>query len=140
MSAADLAARFEAWWAAPDPATVGELFVDDVVLEQPVVRPIRGVARAVRFFEHLRTWLPELRGEVHRHVMVGDWLFIDWTMHARVGARPFSLAVVDRIRARGGRIAERRAYYDSFGFTMTILGRPRAWWPYARFLRRVLST
>jgi ketosteroid isomerase-like protein len=136
VPAPDLAAiarRFAEAWARPDPDRLVALLTDDVRLLQPVTPELRGKEAVRRDFAALLRWLPDMRGEIDAIAAGGDTLLIAFRLIFTVGGGPYELRVVDRIAARGDLIAEREAYFDSLGFFLTVLRRPRAWLGYLRY-------
>jgi ketosteroid isomerase-like protein len=74
-----------------------------------------------------------MRGTVDRSAVDGDVALIAWRLAFALGGRPFELRIVDRIVIADGLIREREAYYDSLGFMLVLLSRPRSWPGYWRY-------
>lgn len=129
--------RFAAAWANPRVERFVELLHPDVVLLQPVTRPIRGREAARAEFARLLHWLPDLRGTVDQTAVRDALALIAWRLVFTLGRRPYELRIVDRIVVADGLIREREAYYDSLALMIALLGRLSAWpgyWRYRGFL------
>lgn len=125
---------FASAWAHPEVERFVSLLHPDVVLLQPVTKPVRGKAQARAEFARLLRWLPDLRGTVdHTAIDAEEVALIAWRLRFTLGDRPFELRIVDRIVPLDGLVREREAYYDSLGFMMELLRRPRAWAGYWRY-------
>jgi len=120
-------------WAEPDLERFMALLHPDVVLLQPVTKPIRGREAARREFTRLLAWLPDMRGVVDHWSADDATALIAWRLRFTLARRPFELRMVDRIVVADGLIREREAYYDSLGFMIALLGRPSAWPGYWRY-------
>jgi hypothetical protein len=120
-------------WASPALECFMELLHPDVLLLQPVTRPIRGRDAARAEFARLLTWLPDLRGTVDRSAIDGDLALVAWRLAFTLGRQPVELRIVDRIVVADGLIREREAYYDSLGLMIMLLRRPSAWRGYWRY-------
>lgn len=134
MSAlAPLAKQFVNAWARPSLERFALLMHQDIVLRQPVTPPIRGRDAALHEFAKIMRWLPDLRGEVDETAQTGNTHLIAWRLGFSLAGRPYTLRIVDRIVEKEGLIGEREAYYDSLGFMLALLRRPRAWAGYLRY-------
>jgi hypothetical protein len=125
-------------WANPSLECFMELLHPDVLLLQPVTKPIRGREAARGEFARLLSWLPDLHGTVDRSAIDGELALIAWRLAFTLGRDPAELRIVDRIVVADGLIREREAYYDSLGLMITLLRRPSAWrgyWRYRGYLR-----
>ncbi len=125
--------RFARAWAHPHLDDFTALLHRDVRLLQPVTKPIIGRDAARVEFARLLAWLPDMCGTVDHSAITGDVALIAWRLAFTLGQRPFELRIVDRIVVADGLIREREAYYDSLGFMLVLLRRPRAWWGYWRY-------
>ena len=131
--AAAFVARFEKWWAAPDPAVLGGLLAPDIVLKQPIVAHTTNLAGAQRSFTRILAALPDLRVTVHHWAAQGDVVIIEFTLAGTLGGRPFAWANVDRFTVNADGLAtERVNYHDALALIGKILARPLGW---PRFLR-----
>jgi len=131
--------RFAAAWANPALDRFLELLHPQVRLLQPVTPPIVGRDAARAEFARLLQWLPDMRGTVDESATVDNVALIAWRLRFGLGGRPFELRIVDRLVISDGLIREREAYYDSLGFMIVLLRRPRAWpgyWRYRGYLPR----
>jgi ketosteroid isomerase-like protein len=130
---------FTAAWAHPDLERFMALLHPQVVLLQPVTKPIHGKDAARAEFARLLQWLPDMRGIVDRHAVDGDVALIVWRLVFGLGGRPYELRIVDRLVVADRLIREREAYYDSLGLMLALLGRPTSWagyWRYRGYLPR----
>lgn len=130
---------FTAAWAHPDLERFMALLHPDVLLLQPVTKPIRGKEAARVEFGRLLHWLPDLRGTVDRHAIDGEVALVAWRLVFGLGGRPYELRIVDRLVVAEGLIREREAYYDSLALMLALLGRPSSWpgyWRYRGYLSR----
>ena len=130
---AAIAAGFIDAWAKPTPDRLAALLTEDVLLLQPVTKPLRGKAAVREDFAKLLRWLPDMRGEIDAIADRGDTLLISFRLLFTLGGRPYELRVVDRIVGRGKLICEREAYFDSLGFMVAVLKRPSSWLSYLRY-------
>ena len=120
-------------WARPRVDDFVALLHPDVILLQPVTKPIRGREAARAEFTRLLRWLPDLHGTVDHAAADRDVALIAWRLAFTLGGRPVELPIVDRIVVDGGLIRERRAYYDSLALITKVLRRPSAWMGYFRY-------
>jgi ketosteroid isomerase-like protein len=130
---AAVAREFTEAWAHPDLDRFMALLHEDVLLLQPVTKPVRGKAAARREFGRMLTWLPDLRGTVDHWSASGSDLLVAWRLDFTLGGAPFALRIVDRIVVRDGLIGEREAYFDSLRFMLATIARPGAWLGYLRY-------
>jgi hypothetical protein len=129
--AAVFAERFGAGWAGGGPA---ERFVDhfaplctpQVLMIQPLSRPLRGVEGLRRMADALFEAMPDLRGEVLRWGETDDGVMIELRLRGTLDGRPLEWITLDRIILRGGLMVERRAYFDPTPLLPAMLSRPRA--------------
>jgi ketosteroid isomerase-like protein len=131
--------RFTQAWARPQLEHFMELLHPEVLLLQPVTRPIRGREAARTEFARLLQWLPDLRGTVDQSAVRGPLALIAWRLAFTLGRQPYELRIVDRIVVSDGLIREREAYYDSLRLMIAVIRRPRSWpgyWWYRGFLPR----
>jgi len=129
--------RFAFAWANPQLERFMELLHPDVLLLQPVTRPIRGRAAARAEFSRLLRWLPDLRGTVDQSAVRDAVALIAWRLAFTLGRQPYELRIIDRLVVSDGLIREREAYYDSLRLMLALLRRPRSWpgyWWYRGFL------
>ncbi len=131
--------RFTRAWASPQLDRFMELLHPEVLLLQPVTKPIRGREAARTEFARLLHWLPDLRGTVDDSAVNGPLALIAWRLRFTLGGAPYELRIVDRIVVSDGLIREREAYYDSLRLMLAVVSRPRSWrgyWWYRGFVRR----
>ena len=60
--------------------------------------------------------LPDMRLSVAEHAHADDVVFIRWVMHATGDHGPFEITGIDRIRVRGGQVAENVIVFDTATF------------------------
>jgi len=128
---------FTAAWAHPNLDHFMALLHPDVLLLQPVTKPIHGRDAARVEFAQLLGWLPDLRGTVDHTAATANIALIAWRLAFALGGKPYELRIVDRLVVEDGLIREREAYYDSLGLMIALLGRPSGWlgyWKYRSFL------
>ncbi len=126
-------AGFTQAWANPDLDRFMALLHPEVVLLQPVTKPIQGRDAARAEFAKLLDWLPDLCGTVDHASVDRDGALIAWRLVFGLGHKPYELRIVDRSVVADRLIREREAYYDSLGLMITLLGRPGAWPGYRRY-------
>jgi ketosteroid isomerase-like protein len=97
----------------------------DVLLIQPLTRPVRGVDGFRSLFAPLFRAMPDLRGEVLRWGETSDGVVIELRLSGTAGGRPLEWISCDRIVLEDGLIRERRAYYDPLPLLAAVLTRPR---------------
>jgi hypothetical protein len=139
--AAEFAERFAAGWEAGGPAdrfveAFAPLCTPQVLLIQPLSRPLRGVAGLRRMAEPLFEAMPDLRGEVLRWGPTDDGVMIELRLHGTLDGRPLEWITLDRIILRGGLMTERRAYFDPTPLLPAMLRQPRAALRLLRGMRR----
>ena len=134
----------EGWRAPTGPESFAdhfdELLTDDVRMIQPQVPTAVG-RRAFReqFVRPVFELIPDLHAEVHRWAADCDTALIEFTLSGTLGGRPVSWDCVDRVTLRGGRAAERRAYFDPTPLLAAVATRPRVWPRFARLQARQLG-
>ena len=106
----------------------------DVVLIQPLSRPVRGRDGFRRAFERLFRAIPDLRGVVHQWAPTRDGIMIEMTLEGTLGKRHIEWTLVDAIVLEGSLIRERRSYFDSLPLLRTVLHEPRIAWSLLRGL------
>jgi SnoaL-like domain len=108
---------FARFWAKPDAGLVAPVLTEDVVGRWPGRRePVRGVVEYTKALADLIAFLPDMRLEVAEHATNGDFVFIRWIMRATGAKGPFEMTGIDRIRLRGGLVAENIIRFDSAEF------------------------
>jgi hypothetical protein len=122
--AEDFVRRFAAAWADPSPERLGALAHPDVLLRQPMMRPIRGAAAWREAVRDLLDMAPDIRGEVLRWAASGPDLFVELTLRATFARRPYQWTLVDRIRLEEGLVRERVSYFDPLPLMLEGLKRP----------------
>ncbi|HMC69323.1 MAG TPA: nuclear transport factor 2 family protein [Mycobacteriales bacterium] len=108
--------RFEAAWAARDPALLQALFHPDAVVRQPPVRePFRG-DQVADYFTQVFAGIPGLRLTPVAWAARGDVVMIEWEITAPLGDDTVSWQGVDRFRLRDALAIDESVYYDSLRF------------------------
>lgn len=128
----DFVTRFAEFWSRPSPEGLPGLLHPDVVLVQPLVAPMIGIAAAQEDFRRIWTCLPDLRGHVDRWRGDSAALFIEFRLHARVGADAIEWPVVNRIVLDDGLAIERVTYFDPLVVLPGLLRHPSVWWRWLR--------
>ncbi len=118
---------FQSFWEAPSAERMGDLLRPDVLLLQPLARPLRGLAAARLEFGRIFRLMPDLRGEVDRWAAAGDALFIELRLSGTVGGSRVEWPVVDRFLLRDGMASERVSYFDPSRLASAFARRPRCW-------------
>lgn len=129
---ADFVARFADFWKTPSPERLAELLMEDVVLNQPLARPMHGLKAAQAEFTKIFGWLPDLRVDVDRWCGSGDTVFIEIRLRASFAGRLHEWPGVDVFTLRGDRAIERVTYYDSVPLALRLLRHPASWWGWWR--------
>lgn len=111
-------------WAKPTPDRLAGLLHPAVRLVTPLSPVVEGRDAARAEFARLLGLLPDLHAEVHRWGAHGDVVFIEFTLHARAGGRPFQWDVVDRFLLERGLARERVSYFDSLPLTKVFVRNP----------------
>ena len=133
--AADFVARFTETWADPSPERLNALLHPQGRLVQPLSKPLVGHDEHLAAWKRLFAQFPDLRAEVHDWAGSGELVFIEFTLKATIGGRPYSWPCTDRIRLEDGLVKERIAYFDPLPLVATVLRRPSAWPAFIRALR-----
>ena len=123
-SAEQFVTAFADAWAKPTPDGLAALLHPQVRLVAPLSRPVTGREAARAEFARLLGLLPDLHARVHRWGANGATIFIEFTLHASAGGRPFQWDVVDRFSVRDGLALERVSYFDSLPLTKVFLRNP----------------
>ena len=127
---AEFVERFKRFWAAPDPAALGELLHDDARLIQPLMPSMRSRAAYAEATRRLLAVMPDLHGRTRRWGETEDGVLIEHTLAGTLGGRQLSWDLTDRITLREGRVVERIAYFDPLPLVLAVITRPRAWLPF----------
>jgi hypothetical protein len=122
--AEDFVRRFAAAWADPSPECLEALAHPDVLLRQPMMRPVRGAAAWRETVRELLGLVPDLRGEVLRWAGSGQDLFIELALRGTLARRPYEWTLVDRIKLEDGLVRERVSYFDPLPLMLEGLKRP----------------
>lgn len=130
--AEDFVRRFSEFWRDPDPDRLGELLCADVRLVQPLAPETRGLRAAQAGFRRLFAGLPDLRGTVDRWSGDDDCVFIEFRLHATIGARRVEWPAVDRFFLDRAKATERVSYFDGLPLLLRLLASPRAAWRWWR--------
>ena len=133
VRAEDFVRRFAAYWRDPDPSTLDRILTDDVRLVQPLSATTHGLADAQASFRRLFALFPDLRGTVDRWRGDDMSVFIEFRLHATLGAGRIEWPAVDRFTLRGAKASERVSYFDGVPLAGRLLWHPRIAW---RALRR----
>ncbi len=118
--------RFAEVWKQPSPERLVALLHPDVVLYQPQSPAIRGKQAALREFERLFRWLPDLCGEVERWCGANGLVFIESYMRFPIG-RGVIVRTVDRFVLQQGLAIERAVYFNQLPLLAAIVSHPQVW-------------
>jgi ketosteroid isomerase-like protein len=127
---AEFVERFKRFWAAPDPAALGELLHDEAHLVQPLMPGARSRAAYAETMRRLLAVMPDLHGHTRRWGETEDGVLIEHTLAGTLGGKRLSWDLTDRITLRDGRVVERIAYFDPLPLLLAVITRPRAWLPF----------
>lgn len=94
----DVVAAFAAAWASPEPHAWDPILDEDVLLEQPMIRTVRGRAGWWSEVARLLALLPDLRAEVLDWSGSADRLFVHIRFTATLAGRPLDWSAVDVMR------------------------------------------
>ncbi|WP_371476678.1 nuclear transport factor 2 family protein [Kitasatospora sp. NBC_00315] len=112
--AADFADRWSAFWAEPDPASLGTLSHPEIVLHWPGrPEPIVGLDHWQAQVAGTLERFPDLRLRVTAHARSGSVVFIGWEATATVDGRTAVWEGVDRMRLVGGLVVESTVVFDT---------------------------
>jgi hypothetical protein len=120
-------AKFCQFWSAPSAADMTRLLTEDVVLVQPLSRPMRGLAAAQAKFSRIFAWVPDMRAEVDAWSSSGALLFIEFRLSGSYGKKRVVWHAVDRLRLRGAFACERVSYFDPSPILRAVARQPTAW-------------
>jgi hypothetical protein len=108
---------FEGFWAKPDPALVPAVLTEDVVGHWAGRdEPVRGREDYTACIAAIVEALPGMHLEVAEHAQSGEFVFIRWILHATGRHGAFQLTGIDRVRVRGGQVAENVIVFDTAAF------------------------
>jgi ketosteroid isomerase-like protein len=108
--------RWAAFWAAPDPARVGELAAADIELRYPgQPEPLRGLQAWRERVASIVERLPDVRLTVTAHATAGDVCFVSWRGTATAGGHPIAWEGIDRMRVRNGLVVDSLVAFDTGG-------------------------
>jgi hypothetical protein len=99
--------RFAAAWRSHDPEQLGALLHPDVVLEQPMMAPLRGRPAAVGALARFLELMPDLEITIDDAVRSDDVVFIAFRFAGTVGKRRVGWSLVDRIELQDGLVRSR---------------------------------
>jgi SnoaL-like domain len=118
---------FAQFWANPDPALVRGVLTEDVVGHWPGRdEPVRGREAYTACIAAIVEALPGMHMEVAEHARNRDYVFVRWILYATGDRGPFELTGMDRIRVRGGQVAENVIVFDTAAFEARS-GMPVPW-------------
>ena len=126
--AEDFVRRFTAFWDDPDPAMLDQILTSDVRLAQPLSATTHGLVAGQASFRRLFAQFPDLRATVDRWRGDDEYIFIDFRLHATLGAGRIEWPVVDRFRLRGEKACERVSYFDPLPLIGRLVWHPAALW------------
>jgi len=115
---------FRQMWEKPSLDSFMATAREDIVLIQPMSKPLIGKAAATKEFRRILYRFPGIYGRIHRSAINDDFLYIDWTMIVPLGGKPLELPVVDRFEFEDGGVKRRIAYFDPSSAIPRILTNP----------------
>jgi hypothetical protein len=124
----DFVTKFAEFWNNPSPQRLPNLLHTDVVLVQPLAAPMIGIQAAQAEFGRFCCCPPDLRGHVDRWCGDGNLVFIEFRLHARIGAKVIEWPNVNRLVLHEGKAIERVTYFDPVAILPTLLRHPSIWW------------
>ena len=124
--------KFADFWNNPSPQRLPDLLHSDVVLVQPLAARMVGIQAAQKEFQRFLCCLPDLRGQVDRWCGYGNLVFIEFRLHARIGATVTEWSNVNRLVLHEGKAVERVTYFDPLAVLPTLLRHPSIWWRWWR--------
>jgi hypothetical protein len=127
--------KFANFWAEPSPQRLPELLHPDVVLVQPLAPRTIGIEAAQAQFQRFWCCLPDLRARIDHWCGDGDLVFIEFRLHARIGADLIEWPNVNRLQLRDGKAIERITYFDALAILPTLIRYPSIWWRWWRSSR-----
>ena len=133
MKSHPFVANFAEAWAEASLDSLMAPLRDDVVLVQPLSRPLLGKAAARAAFAKILYRFPGLRGEVRGEASGDDGvLFIDWIMFVPVGSRTLAVPVMDRFEFVENAVRRRDAFFAPLPILRAVATSPGALIRYAR--------
>ena len=98
---------------------------DDVILVQPLSRPLFGKEEARAAFAKILYRFRGLRGEVRSGASGDDGsLFIDWTMFVPFGSSTLAVPIVDRFEFVEDAVKRRDAFFDPLPILTAVATSP----------------
>ena len=109
---------FKAFWANPDPSLIApEMFTHDVVGDWPGdEEPVVGREAYFGRVDEMLGLLDGMRLSVVESADNGEFIFVQWMLHATGEHGPFTLPGVDRIGVRDGKVASNLIVFDTSEF------------------------
>ena len=127
QEAQEFVPRLQEMWLSSNPAQWAGMCREDVLLVQPLMRPIRGRSDAQRRFERLFGAFPDLKVTLLRWGQTKDSVLVEYVARATLAGRRLEWRGADRIAIRDGLIAHRVAYFDWWAVLAQVLRWPAAW-------------
>ncbi|MBB4698031.1 nuclear transport factor 2 family protein [Paractinoplanes abujensis] len=118
---ADFVDRWAAFWAAPDPARVGDLAATDIELRYPgLPEPLRGVEAWRARVASIVQRFPDVRLTVTAHATADDLCFVSWRGTATAAGNPITWEGIDRMRLRDGLVVDSLVAFDTAGLRPAV--------------------
>jgi limonene-1,2-epoxide hydrolase len=128
---AQLPAIFAEGWALPKPEPFIAFFLPlidpDALFTQPMLAPARGHDEISAMFRRLFGLMPQFTAVPRRNAVDGDVVFIESACAAAISGARVRFDVCDRFVLAGGRIAERRTFFDPAPVVAAVARRPWLW-------------
>jgi len=103
---------FRQMWENPSLESFMATAREDIILIQPMSKPLIGKAAATKEFRRILFRFPGIHGRIHNSAIHDELLYIDWTMVVPLGRKPLELPVIDRFEFEDGGVKRRIAYFD----------------------------
>jgi len=108
---------FQLFWAHPRPHLVPAVLTSDVVGYWPGRdEPVHGRQDYTWCISSIVEALPDIRLTVAEYATHRQYRFVRWVMHATGELGPFEVTGIDRLRLRGGLVAENFVVFDTATF------------------------
>ena len=106
---------FAAFWGNPDPSLLSPaLFTDGVAGHWPGAdEPVVGYDDYTGRIEQILEALPGMRLSVIESADNGEYVFIQWMLHAEGEHGRFAVPGVDRVEVRDGKVASNLIIFDT---------------------------
>lgn len=123
---------FSKCWKLKDPQLFLDQFCDsmskDIRLEQPLIPTSIGHQAFRQEFYRLRTFIPDINGNVTSWSWNSMYLYIELTLSGTLGGRNVAWNLVDRLKLdKDNKCSERISYFDPLPLILYIILTPTCW-------------